>query len=75
MRVPTSMLVALEMRKVPKGRLITATQLRDRLARAARADLTCPMTTGIFFEHRRGREGHRISTGRVMGLERALAAR
>jgi hypothetical protein len=117
MLVPTPMLVALEVRKVPKGRLITTTQLRDRLARASHADLTCPMTTGIFlnivagaaeeaigagqrpvapywrvvrpdgslsekFPIRTGaqaahlrREGHRLASGRVAGIGRALVAR
>lgn len=48
MLVPTPMLVARALRRVPAGRLITPSQLRDRLARQAGADLTCPMTTGIF---------------------------
>lgn len=48
MLVPAPMLVAGALRRVPSGRLITAELLRARLARAARADLTCPMTTGIF---------------------------
>ncbi len=48
MLVPTPMLVARAVRRVPIGRLITAEVLRARLARSARVDLTCPMTTGIF---------------------------
>ncbi len=48
MLVPTPMLVARAVRRVPNGRLITAERLRARLARAARVDLACPMTTGIF---------------------------
>jgi hypothetical protein len=48
MLVPTPLLVARALRRVPAGRLITPAQLRHRLARAAGADLTCPMTTGIF---------------------------
>jgi alkylated DNA nucleotide flippase Atl1 len=35
-------------RKVPRGRLVTQTQLRERLARKYSADHTCPLTTGIF---------------------------
>lgn len=35
-------------RKVRKGKLITQTQLRERLALAAGADAACPITTGIF---------------------------
>jgi hypothetical protein len=36
------------MRSVPRGRLITVSQIRERLAKAAGADLACPLTTGIF---------------------------
>lgn len=35
-------------RRVRKGKLLTQSQLHDRLAKQARADCTCPMTTGIF---------------------------
>jgi len=35
-------------RTVRKGRLVTQTQLRERLARKYHADHTCPLTTGIF---------------------------
>jgi hypothetical protein len=35
-------------RTVPKGRLVTQTQLRERLARQYKCDHTCPLTTGIF---------------------------
>jgi len=35
-------------RRVPKGRLVTVGQLRERLARRHSADCTCPLTTGIF---------------------------
>jgi hypothetical protein len=35
-------------RRVHKGRVITQTQLRQRLARKYKADHTCPLTTGIF---------------------------
>jgi hypothetical protein len=48
MLVPTPLLVARALRRVPAGRLITPAQLRARLARTARADFTCPLTTGIF---------------------------
>jgi len=48
MLVPTPLLVAKALRRVPSGRLITAAQLRRRLARQSGADFTCPMTTGIF---------------------------
>lgn len=36
------------MRKVPKGNLITAGQIREYLAKENNADFTCPLTGGIF---------------------------
>ena len=48
MLVPTPMLVAAEIRKVRRGSLLTPSRLRERLARAAGAATTCPLTTGIF---------------------------
>lgn len=35
-------------RRVEKGRLVTAEQVRERLARDFHTDSTCPLTTGIF---------------------------
>ena len=35
-------------RSIPKGRLMTIGELRDRLGRLAGADTACPLTTGIF---------------------------
>ena len=48
MLVPRPLDVDALMRKVEKGKLATAEQIRERLARDFHADLTCPMTTGIF---------------------------
>jgi alkylated DNA nucleotide flippase Atl1 len=36
------------MRSVPKGRLITINQIRERLAKRHGASIGCPITTGIF---------------------------
>jgi alkylated DNA nucleotide flippase Atl1 len=36
------------MRKVPKGKLITINEVREKLAKKHRASIGCPMTTGIF---------------------------
>lgn len=36
------------MRKVRKGRLVTTSLLRAKLAEQAGADMACPLTTGIF---------------------------
>lgn len=62
--VPTPFLVARALRRVPAGRLITPAQLRHRLARAAGADLTCPMTTGIFLSIIAGATEEAIAEGK-----------
>lgn len=36
------------MRQVPKGKLITINEIRERLAKKHGATIGCPMTTGIF---------------------------
>ncbi len=46
--VPTPLLVDELIRKVPKKKLITVTQIRETLAKKFEADSTCPLTTGIF---------------------------
>lgn len=48
MLIPTPMLVDGVIRTVTKGKLITTRQIRERLARECGADVTCPLTTGIF---------------------------
>src|SRR5437762_13875475 len=48
MLIPTPMLVDELIRKVPKGKLITGSELRRRLASDFATDVTCPLTTGIF---------------------------
>ena len=63
MLVPTPMLVAQALRRVPAGRLITAEQLRGRLSRSAHADLTCPMTTGIFLNIIAGAAEEALASG------------
>lgn len=64
MLVPTPMLVARALRRVPRGRLITPGQLRNRLAHAAGADVTCPMTTGIFLNILAGAAEEALTEGR-----------
>jgi hypothetical protein len=64
MLVPTPLLVARALRRVPAGRLITAAQLRTRLARRAGADFTCPMTTGIFLNIIAGATEEALAEGR-----------
>jgi len=46
--IPAPLEVDALMRRVPKGRLITISELRDVLARRHRATIACPITTGIF---------------------------
>lgn len=48
MIVPRPLDVEAAMRLPRKGRLITLTQIRAALARAAAVDQCCPLTTGIF---------------------------
>ena len=48
MLIPTPKLVDELVRKIPKGKLATVGELRRRLAKEFRADVTCPLTTGIF---------------------------
>src|SRR5215469_1835244 len=48
MVIPKPLDVDALIRKVPKGKLVTVTLLRDELARRCKADMACPLTTGIF---------------------------
>ncbi|MCZ8011451.1 MAG: MGMT family protein [Gemmatimonas sp.] len=48
MLIASPLAVQDEVATVPAGRVITAPQLRARLARRFGADYTCPITTGIF---------------------------
>ena len=48
MLIPTPMLVDELIRSVRKAKLITTGQIRAKLARDFAADVTCPLTTGIF---------------------------
>ena len=48
MLVASPLAVAEEVERVPAGRVMTMSQLRERLASRFAADYTCPMTTGIF---------------------------
>ena len=48
MLIPRPLDVDALMRKIERGKLATVEQIRGRLAKDYNADLTCPMTTGIF---------------------------
>jgi hypothetical protein len=48
MLIPKPLDVDALVRKIHQGKLATEGQIRERLARDFGADLTCPLTTGIF---------------------------
>ncbi len=48
MLIPRPLDVDALMRQIEKGKLVTVEQIRGRLANDSHADLTCPLTTGIF---------------------------
>ena len=48
MLIPTPKLVDELIQKIPKGKLATVSELRRKLAADFGADVTCPLTTGIF---------------------------
>ncbi len=48
MLIPSPLDVDALIRRVPPGKLITQSQLREKLARNAGVDVACPITTGIF---------------------------
>lgn len=48
MVIPAPVEVDAVMRTVPKGKLISINEIRNRLARKHKVDICCPITTGIF---------------------------
>jgi len=48
MLIPKPLDVDALVRRIQRGKLATVDQIRERLARDFGADLTCPLTTGIF---------------------------
>lgn len=48
MLVPKPLDIDALMREIPKGKLATVDQIREKLAKDFQVDLTCPMTTGMF---------------------------
>ena len=48
MLIPTPRLVDAIVRQVARGRLVTVAEIRRKLAADFSADVTCPLTTGIF---------------------------
>lgn len=47
MLVPSARIVDVFIRRLPKGRLLDTRELRTRLARRYRAEVTCPITMGF----------------------------
>lgn len=48
MLIPSPLDVEALIRKIPRGKIVTQGELREKLAQAAGAHIACPMTTGIF---------------------------
>lgn len=48
MLVPSPMLIDRTIRRIPEGKIATVNTIRDYLADVYTADITCPLTTGIF---------------------------
>ncbi|MHC4698239.1 MAG: hypothetical protein ACYTFA_16020 [Planctomycetota bacterium] len=48
MLIPKPLDVDAVIRKVRRGRLVTQSEIRNKLAKDSQADSACPMTTGIF---------------------------
>jgi hypothetical protein len=61
--LPTLLLVAQEISTVPSGALVTFPVLRARPARRFRADLACPLMTGIFFNIIAGTAEEQLAAG------------
>ena len=63
MLLPTPAVVAQEISTIPAGALITFPALRTRLAQRFKADLTCPLMTGIFFNIIAGAAEEQLAVG------------
>jgi alkylated DNA nucleotide flippase Atl1 len=48
MLIPTPSLVDALIQRIPRGKLVTVSELRRKLAADFETDVTCPLTTGIF---------------------------
>jgi len=64
MLVPTPLLVAEEVRRVRRGRLVTPAELRERLAARFGADQTCPLTMGILLHIVAGAAEEQLAAGK-----------
>lgn len=64
MLVPTPLLVAAEIRRIRRGSLATPARIRSALAKQLGADVTCPLTTGIFLNILAGAAEEQLAEGR-----------
>ena len=48
MLVPSPLLIDSTIKKIPRGKLATVNMVREYLASTYNAEITCPLTTGIF---------------------------
>lgn len=48
MIIPTPRIIEKILMDIPRGKVITSSQLREHIAALYRADYACPLTTGIF---------------------------
>ncbi|MHC4380517.1 MAG: MGMT family protein [Planctomycetota bacterium] len=64
MLIPTPMLMADEIRRIPKGKVRRIGVLRDKLARDDGVERTCPMVAGIFMSILAGAAEEQFAAGR-----------
>lgn len=64
MLIPTPMLMAAEIRRIPKGKVRRIGAIRDKLARDHGVDRTCPMVAGIFLSVLAGAAEEQFAAGR-----------
>ena len=48
MLIPTPAIIKELVDKIPEGKVLTTSQLRQELSKEHHTDITCPLTTGIF---------------------------
>jgi hypothetical protein len=64
MLVPTPMLMAAEIRKIPKGKVRKIGVIRDKLAADHNVDHTCPLVAGIFMSILAGAAEEQFAAGK-----------
>lgn len=64
MLIPTPLLVAEEIRKAKRGKLVTVSEIRERLAKRFRTQKTCPLVTGTFVNLVAGASEEAIAHGK-----------